>query len=353
MCFTWVHPLCCLRYDSVEKTITLPKNQAVALGANFGARPQAELWNYLSIVQEGEAVGPYAGTPTHVRQGTALAAEKARAVLRHFDSGNSYAPMHAERVHEPMSARVDALCCFEYALKSPTPSSTRRKWTPKSAPWMKSFVKNEWYKLFAKGCSETKESAKCKPDQEGEAGEESVCKEPVEGETNANHEALKEPEISKGPEGTHTGRFICHHVTDRLPVYSTLELPGSKVKFPKIYVPLLFAEYKKNSTSILQAFNQALLYCSYGVNFLFSLGITDEPVWGLIGAGTEGTIIMAWLSTRSLGETMNLKNGVCAEYMTFQNSGLHLLELYHCDRQLHPFIRSHAALASAAIHDEY
>ena len=297
----------------MEKTISLPRNLAVALGASFGAKPQAELWDYLAGFQETLAKGPYAKIATDVRQGTALAAEKARAIHKHFESGNSYAPTSPERTHEPISARVDAIGCFEYALDTPTPSSTR-KWYPKSTHWMKTFVKNELYsKLFSKGCTESKERAKRKSEQEGE---ERACMALMENETKANwSEALKEPETSTGPAGTHTGHFICHHVTDRLPVYSHLEFPGSKIKFPKIYIPLLFAEYKKGSNSIRQAFNQALLYCSYGVNFLFSLGITDEPVWGLVGAGTEGTIIMAWMSTRSLGETMDLKNGVCPGYL--------------------------------------
>jgi len=258
----------------------------------------------LASGQDFVAKEPQADTPTDVLKKLLLAGEKARAVFKHFDSGNVYAPTQAERAHEPMSARVDALCCFEYALESPPPSSTTRKWTPKSAHWMKSFLKMEWYsKLFPKECSESKEL-----EQEGEEGE---YEEDMEGET----EALKEPETSQGP---HTGHLICHRVTDRLPVYSRLGLPGSKTKFPKIYVPSLFAEYKKNNTSIRQAFNQAMLYCSYGVNFLFGLGITDEPVWGLVGAGTEGTIIMAWMSTRSLAKTMDLEKGVCAEYLTFK-----------------------------------
>jgi len=283
----------------VEKTICLPRNQAVALGTNFDAKVQARLFDFLATLQEALAQDPQAETPTDVLTKLRLAGEKARAVRQHFDSGNVYAPTQAERAHEPMSARVDALCCFEYALESPPPSSTTRKRTPKSAHWMKSFIKMEWYsKLFPKECSESKEL-----EQEGEEGE---YQEDMEGET----EALKEPETSNGP---HTGHLICHRVTNRLPVYSRLQLPGSKITYPKIYVPSLFAEYKKNNTSIRQAFNQALLYCSYGVNFLFGLGITDEPVWGLVGAGTEGTIIMAWMSTRSLGKTMDLKEGVCPE----------------------------------------
>ena len=307
----------------MEKTISLPKNQAVALGTDFDPKVQAKLCDILATFQAAIAKAEEE-TPTGILTNILVAGEKSQAILKHFNSGNRYTPTPAERAHEPISARVDALCCFEYALAKPTASSTRRKRTPKSVHWMKTFVKNEWYsRLFSKGCSETKESAKGKPEQEGEEGEERECKEHeerVEGETEANRSggALKEPETSKDPEETHTGHVICHHVTNRLPVYSTLELPGSKVKIPKIYVPLLFAEYKKNSTSIRQAFNQVLLYCSYGVNFLFGLGITDEPVWGLVGAGTESTIIMAWMSTKSPGKNMDLKNVVCSEYLTFK-----------------------------------
>src|SRR6266568_8005424 len=81
--------------------------------------------------------------------------------------------------------------------------------------------------LFSKECSESKRSGKCKADQEGEADEEREYKR-LESETEANRsgEALKEPETSKGSAGTHTGHFICHRVTDRLPAYSQLEFPG-------------------------------------------------------------------------------------------------------------------------------
>ena len=99
----------------MEKTISLPKNQAVALGTDFDAHAQARLFDFLATLQEAIAKDPQAETPADVSKKLLLAGERARAVIKHFDSGNSYAPMPGDRAHEPASARVDALCCIEYA----------------------------------------------------------------------------------------------------------------------------------------------------------------------------------------------------------------------------------------------
>ncbi len=41
------------------------------------------------------------------------------------------------------------------------------------------------------------------------------------------------------------------------------------------------------------------MYCIFGVGFLAAMGINDFPVFGVVTAGTEGEIIMAWKSSKS------------------------------------------------------
>jgi hypothetical protein len=62
-----------------------------------------------------------------------------------------------------------------------------------------------------------------------------------------------------------------------------------------ILLPLLIAEYKKKDTSgISTATNQMRIYQVSAVTFLSALGITDQPVFGLVVNGTLGAVTMAW-----------------------------------------------------------
>lgn len=62
--------------------------------------------------------------------------------------------------------------------------------------------------------------------------------------------------------------------------------------------PVLVVEYKKQSQSNAQAFNQCRSYIVAALKFLDLIGITECPVFGLATSGWEGWILMGWM-TRS------------------------------------------------------
>jgi hypothetical protein len=63
----------------------------------------------------------------------------------------------------------------------------------------------------------------------------------------------------------------------------------------ELLLPVLFAEYKRRDASAIStAINQMRIYQVSAVTFLSALGITDQPVFGLIVNGTLGAITMAW-----------------------------------------------------------
>jgi hypothetical protein len=70
--------------------------------------------------------------------------------------------------------------------------------------------------------------------------------------------------------------------------------------FLRFYFPFIYVENKRATKSLRQALHQCQMYCIFGVEFLAALGITDFPVFGVITAGTEGEIIMAWKSSKSV-----------------------------------------------------
>ncbi|KAL4063391.1 hypothetical protein V8B97DRAFT_1992062 [Scleroderma yunnanense] len=72
------------------------------------------------------------------------------------------------------------------------------------------------------------------------------------------------------------------------------------IRFDSLSLPILIAEYKKKDDSgIFKAMNQCRIYLVSAVRFLEALGITDQPVFGLVTKGAEGSILMAWLSGKT------------------------------------------------------
>ncbi|KAG1808038.1 uncharacterized protein BJ212DRAFT_1485318 [Suillus subaureus] len=62
-----------------------------------------------------------------------------------------------------------------------------------------------------------------------------------------------------------------------------------------LLLPVLLAEYKKRDESAIStAMNQMKTYLVSAVTFLSELGITDQPVFGLVVNGMLGAITMAW-----------------------------------------------------------
>jgi hypothetical protein len=62
-----------------------------------------------------------------------------------------------------------------------------------------------------------------------------------------------------------------------------------------LLLPVLLAEYKKRDASVIStSMNQMKIYQVSAVTFLSALGITDQPVFGLVVNGTLGAVTMAW-----------------------------------------------------------
>ena len=62
-----------------------------------------------------------------------------------------------------------------------------------------------------------------------------------------------------------------------------------------LLLPVLLIEYKKkNESTIGKAMNQMKTYLVSSVHFLDALGITDQPVFGLVVNGRLGAVTMAW-----------------------------------------------------------
>ncbi|KIK37733.1 hypothetical protein CY34DRAFT_444009 [Suillus luteus UH-Slu-Lm8-n1] len=73
------------------------------------------------------------------------------------------------------------------------------------------------------------------------------------------------------------------------------KMPSKNTSDTDILLPVLLAEYKKKDTSAIStAMNQMRMYQVSAVTFLSALGITDQPVFGLVVNGTLGAITMAW-----------------------------------------------------------
>ncbi len=112
----------------------------------------------------------------------------------------------------------------------------------------------------------------------------------------------KETKSNEAPEeveGKHKACVMCPGVSESLPIFSPLRIAGEGHFFPKLYLPLIFAEYKKSAEDLRQAFHQIQIYCIFGVELLAALGVTDFPVWGVVTGATKGSIIMAWKSSKS------------------------------------------------------
>ena len=62
-----------------------------------------------------------------------------------------------------------------------------------------------------------------------------------------------------------------------------------------LLLPVLVSEYKKrDELTIAKAMNQMRTYLVSSLRFLAALGLTEEPVFGLIVNGTHGAVTMAW-----------------------------------------------------------
>ena len=269
---------------SAEIPIPLPRNKATELGSMFGADTQAHLQSELLSSQIPES---RKSAPPAIRM--ALAAS-----YFHAEALNPPMALKPEdRSYEPATATVDAICYLQYDIQ------TKSNIAPSKGKGSKCTKREE-----SKECPETK-NHKGKP-----AGWMSRFIKMVSPKS-AMNKACKgrkpdglPPITGKGNKedieaSRHVDCLLCPFVTD------TLGLSQSESSSPnfgfvsdtQIHIPYLFTEYKRFPSGEHQAFHQAQMYITFGVEFLSALGITDEPVWALVTSGTRGSIIMAWKST--------------------------------------------------------
>jgi hypothetical protein len=163
---------------------------------------------------------------------------------------------------------------LDYFVKESKTTDKRAK-VDKSVRWIDSF-----FKLVSKFPTIKK---KCKNSEETK-------------ESRDRKTSRKEDSSVKKQGEDHSACLMAPCVTKSLPTFSSPPVP--ETTFPKLYVPFIFAEYKRSTYSLEQAYHQIQMYCIFGVEFLASIGLTDFPVWGLVTAGTRGSLIMAWKSTK-------------------------------------------------------
>ncbi|KIK36324.1 hypothetical protein CY34DRAFT_527904 [Suillus luteus UH-Slu-Lm8-n1] len=93
------------------------------------------------------------------------------------------------------------------------------------------------------------------------------------------------------------GHFLTSYPDGKPTTQKNDTKPSKNTSGTDIQIPVLVAEYKKTSTSgISTAMNQMRIYQVSAVTFLSALGITGQPVFGLVANGTLGGITMAWKS---------------------------------------------------------
>jgi len=250
--------------DSVEKSIGLPKNQAVE-NSNFPDVLQSRLLLILIMKQRGvvpvEQKAVKNNIVSAIQQALANAdrSELTTATVRAQD-----------RSFEPSTALVDGLYCLEYSVDH---TVMGKKAADKSPSWFHSF-----FSIFKKPSK-----PKC---------------------SNGKYHTFeyKEPSTKETKEMTfndaHAECLMCPEVTQSLPNPSPFSVEDDKLL--RFYFPFLYVENKRATKSLHQALHQCQMYCIFGVEFLAALGITDFPVFGVITAGTEGEIIMAWKSSKSV-----------------------------------------------------
>ncbi|KAG2756650.1 hypothetical protein P692DRAFT_20868302 [Suillus brevipes Sb2] len=88
--------------------------------------------------------------------------------------------------------------------------------------------------------------------------------------------------------------FLCY--PDGEPATQEKEtMPSKNISTDELLLPVLVAEHKKMGASgISTAMNEMRIYQVSAVTFLSTLGITGQPVFGLVVNGTLGAITMAW-----------------------------------------------------------
>jgi len=262
---------------SAEIPIPLPRNKATELGSMFGADVQAHLQSELLSSQIPES---RKSAPPAIRM--ALAAS-----YFHAEALNPQAILKPEdRSYEPATATVDAIYYLRHDIQNQinlAPSKGKRTKHEESEENPEANHKESkhgrWIARFIKKVSP-------------KSAMNRACKGRKPDILPANDKV--DIEASR-----HTGCLLCPFVTDTLGL-SPSESSNADfglVSDAQIHIPYLFTEYKRFPSGEHQAFHQAQMYITFGVEFLAALGIINEPIWALVTSGTRGSIIMAWKST--------------------------------------------------------
>ncbi|KAG1746976.1 hypothetical protein EDB19DRAFT_336664 [Suillus lakei] len=93
--------------------------------------------------------------------------------------------------------------------------------------------------------------------------------------------------------------FLCHpdgnQVTREKEGILSKKTSGDEPSGKDLLLPVLLAEYKKRDESAIStAMNQMRIYLVSALTFLSELGITDQPVFGLVVNGARGALTMGW-----------------------------------------------------------
>ena len=246
----------------MEKSIGLPKNQAFG-NANFPDIFQSRLLLLLLMKQSGVAIGQRAILNSFVSAVQQAVENEERSDLGTFNA--------QERFFEPSTALVDGLYCLEYRVDQTT-MARGTKAADKFPSWFHSF-----FSLF-------KNPSKPK------------CTEGKNHTFEYQEPSTKEKKMTFND--AHAECLMCPEVTNSLPNPSPFSVEADNML--RFYLPFIFVENKRVTKSLRQALHQCQMCCTFGVEFLAALGITDFPVFGVITAGTEGEVIMAWKSSKSV-----------------------------------------------------
>ncbi|KAF9525860.1 hypothetical protein CPB83DRAFT_858755 [Crepidotus variabilis] len=257
----------------VERLIRLAVNQAAIQGAKFNTSEHAQLAVQLA---NGQLQAAYAADVSALIQ---LAQGEVELTLKHAKERTKPITL-ADRAYEPYQAIVDGAYCLHYYPESKgTNQSSGKRGTEVSSP-------ATWFTVFRTFFTL------------GESTSDDNCK------RHAGTSETQATQKSPAKEEDKTSPCLCSEATR--PLYDIPSSPLTVEEKQQLLIPFILNEYKRNSDAIHQAFNQVRMYCVSALEFLASIGITDHPVWGVVAAGNEGAIVMAWKSTISWTEKARL-----------------------------------------------
>lgn len=256
--------------NSVEKSIGLPKNQALE-NPSFPDVFQSDL--LLMLIRH-----QYSAT-SHMESESIFDCVSAAAhqAWKNRKRAQAVTTIVDDRSLEPARAIVDGMYCFEYSVGQ---NAVGKKGQGKSPGWLHSFIAR----------FKTPSKSKCGTGQK---------------RTFEYQDPTTKRKTREVFNDAHVDCLMCPEVTESLPYPSRFAVEEDDRL--RIYFPLIYVENKRADKSLRQALHQCQMYCIFGVEFLAAFGITDFPVFGVFTAATEGEIIMAWKSSKS----------VEADYRTF------------------------------------